>query len=47
MGQLDDVSAGNALWKDLLREFWPGFHGNVLDAMKVPVEKVLFILLIS
>nr|XP_024364325.1 uncharacterized protein LOC112276825 isoform X3 [Physcomitrium patens] len=39
--QLDDVSAGNALWKDLLREFWPGFHGNVLDAMKVPVEKVV------
>lgn len=28
----------------MLGNFWPGFHGNVLDAMKVPVEKVQFFL---
>jgi hypothetical protein len=28
----------------VLGNFWPGFHGNVLDAMKVPVEKVQFFL---
>lgn len=39
--QLDEVSAGQANWKNVLGNFWPGFHGNVLDAMKVPVEKVV------
>lgn len=39
--QLDDVSAGNALWKNVLRDFWPGFHESVQNAMKVPIEKVV------
>lgn len=44
MKQLDEVSAGQANWKKVLGNFWPGFHGNVLDAMKVPVEKVQLML---
>lgn len=38
--QLDEVSAGQANWKNILADFWPGFHESVLGAMKIPVEKV-------
>lgn len=39
--QLDEVSAGQANWKNILADFWPGFHESVLGAMKIPVEKVI------
>lgn len=38
--QLDEVSTGQANWKEVLRNFWPEFHEDVVDAMKVPISKV-------
>ncbi len=39
--QLDDVSAGQMAWRDLLREFWHPFSKSVADAMDLSVPEVM------
>jgi len=39
--QLDEVSAGQMAWRDLLREFWHPFSKSVADAMDLSVPEVM------
>ncbi|MEO0347802.1 MAG: type I DNA topoisomerase [Pseudomonadota bacterium] len=39
--QLDEVSAGNLPWKDLLKTFWDGFSGTTSQAMELTITTVL------
>jgi DNA topoisomerase I len=39
--KLDKVSAGELDWKDLLREFWKDFTGNVAEATELRITEVL------
>ena len=39
--KLDKVSAGELNWKDLLREFWTDFTGNVAEATELRITEVL------
>ena len=39
--KLDKVSAGELDWKDLLREFWTDFTGNVAEATELRITEVL------
>lgn len=38
--QLDEVSGGQAEWKEVLRGFWPEFESVVASSIKVPIQKV-------
>ncbi len=40
-GQLDEVSAGQMAWRDLLREFWHPFSKSVAEAMDLSVPEVM------
>lgn len=37
--QLDEVSGGQAEWKEVLRGFWPEFESVVASSIKVPIQK--------
>lgn len=39
--KLDDVSAGERDWKQVLREFWGEFIARIEDSKKLPMEQVL------
>lgn len=39
--KLDKVSAGELDWKELLREFWKDFTGNVAEATELRITEVL------
>jgi DNA topoisomerase-1 len=39
--KLDKVSAGELDWKELLREFWKDFTGNVAEASELRITEVL------
>ncbi len=45
-GQLDDIANGNAVWTDIIREFWTPFEGKLKDAeekserVKIEAEKL-------
>ena len=40
-GKLDQVSAGSAQWRDILREFWDDFSGHVDEIKDLRVTQVL------
>ena len=40
-GKLDQVSAGNVQWRDVLREFWDDFSGHVDEIKDLRVSEVL------
>ncbi|WP_299963386.1 type I DNA topoisomerase [uncultured Roseobacter sp.] len=40
-GQLDDVSAGDAEWKDVLRRFWRDFSAAVAETADLRITEVL------
>jgi DNA topoisomerase-1 len=39
--ELDKISAGNAEWRDVLRQFWQAFSGTVEDVSKLRITEVL------
>lgn len=39
--KLDEVSAGNLEWKNLLREFWNDFHAGITDMNDVRITQVI------
>ena len=39
--QLDDISAGDRDWKDVLSEFWGAFHQRVSESMELAPQEVL------
>ncbi|MGF1474240.1 MAG: type I DNA topoisomerase [Geminicoccaceae bacterium] len=39
--QLDDVAAGERFWKDVLKEFWDAFHGQVDEVKERRVAEVI------
>ncbi|WP_339858149.1 type I DNA topoisomerase [Thalassospira alkalitolerans] len=39
--QLDDVSNGSMAWRDVLKQFWSSFKGNVDEAKELKITEVL------
>ena len=39
--RLDEISAGNMFWKDVLRDFWKAFHANIEQAKEYDIPAVL------
>ena len=39
--QLDEVSMGKLAWKDVLKDFWSSFKGNVDEAKELKITEVL------
>lgn len=39
--QLDEVSMGKLAWKDVLKDFWKSFKGNVDEAKELKITEVL------